>query len=34
LEQQKKDSNIINMKEKKKFIKKPYRRKKFFKKAK
>jgi len=34
LEQQKKDSNVVNFKEKKKFIKKPYRKKKFFKKIK
>ena len=34
LEQQKKDSNVVNFKEKKKFIKKPHRKKKFFKKIK
>ena len=34
LEQQKKDANIIEFKEKKKFKKKSYKRKKFFKKAK
>ena len=34
LEQQKKESNIINFKDKKKFKKKNYRKKKFFKKVK
>ena len=34
LEQQKKESNIIELKEKKKFKKKSFRKKKFFKKAK
>ena len=34
LEQQKKDENIIELKEKKKFKKKPFRKKKFYKKVK
>ena len=34
LEQQKKDENIIELKVKKKFIKKPFRKKKYYKKAK
>ena len=34
LDEQKKENNIISIKDKKKFTKKPYRKKKFFKKAK
>ena len=34
LDQQKKENNVIDIKDKKKFIKKPFRKKKYFKKAK